>query len=284
MQIFISWSGEQSRKIADVISKWLPDVIQSVRPFFTPDDVTKGQRWASEIADTLHSSQFGLFCLTADNLTAPWILFEAGALSKDLKEGRVCSLLFGVDTTQLVGPLQQFQATPYSRVEMLKFMKDVNDATKDPLNESQLVRAFDRYWDEFDQNIQSILREGSPNQKSQRRSVDEMVEETLGIVRAMSQAPVRSSEDDPASHWLVLFQSTLDYARTTLQIAKNVEQSAMLDQLRAVHAYVKLVANLTFPKLKASKVGPSYKEQASKVLKDLEANIGALSTILDEEL
>ena len=44
MQIFISWSGEKSRKIGEAFRHWLPEVIQSVRPYFTPDDVAKGQR------------------------------------------------------------------------------------------------------------------------------------------------------------------------------------------------------------------------------------------------
>jgi hypothetical protein len=279
VKIFISWSGEKSRKIADEIKKWLPDVIQSVRPYFTPDDVAKGQRWAAEIAESLHTSQFGIFCLTAENLNAPWILFEAGALSKDRDISKVCPILFGVDTAHLTGPLVQFQATPYSRPEMLKFVSAVNDATNQPLSEVQLTRAFDRYWEEFDENVQAILTQKPDDETLKARPLEEMVEETLDIVRSISLNPASS---DPFSHWLVFFQSTLEYARDTLKIAENADQSAMLDQLRRLHDYLKLVANLMSPKLKNSTVGPTYTAQVNKVLKQISARIESLSLIIDD--
>lgn len=283
MQIFISWSGERSKQIAEEFRHWLPEVIQSVRPYFTPDDVSKGQRWAADIAENLQSSQFGLFCLTAENLKAPWLLFEAGAVSKDSRDGRVCPLLFGVDPAQLAGPLLQFQATPYSRDEIFKFMRAVNVETDAPLNEIQLKRAFDRCWDELDEKIQAILSAKEEHQSSPPRSMQDMVEETLSIVRAINHDPVVSRGDDPVSHWLVLFQCTLEYVRDTLKIAENAHQLAVLDQLRRVHSYLKLVANLVIPKLKSSKVSPSYTVQANRVLAQLETYIGELAVICDDE-
>ena len=284
MQIFISWSGEKSRRIGEAIRHWLPDVIQSVRPYFTPDDVAKGQRWAADIAENLHNSQFGLFCLTAENLTAPWLLFEAGAVSKDSRNGKVCPLLFGVEAAQLAGPLLQFQATPYSREEVYKFMKAVNDATSIPLNDIQLERAFDRCWDELDEKIQLILSAVVNDKTPPPRTLEDMVEETLGIVRTMSLNPTPVIDEDPLSHWIVLFQSTIEYARDTLVITENVEQSAVLDQLRRLNTYVKFVANLMSPRLKVSKVGTTYMGQVNKILKQIDSRIEDLALIFDDDL
>src|SRR5438552_16732620 len=44
MKVFISWSGDRSRAIADVLRRWLPSGLQVVRPDFSPDDVAK-VRW-----------------------------------------------------------------------------------------------------------------------------------------------------------------------------------------------------------------------------------------------
>jgi hypothetical protein len=283
MQIFISWSGEKSKKIAEAIRHWLPEVIQSVRPYFTPDDVAKGQRWATDIAENLHKSEFGLFCLTAENLTAPWLLFEAGAVSKDNRVGRVCPLLFGIESAQLAGPLLQFQATRYSKDEVFKFMKAVNEATSDPLSEIKLTRAFERCWHELDEKIQSILNEYLPNENPAPRTVEEMVEETLGIVRAMSQNPIPPTDDDPLAHWLVLFQSTLEYARDTLTIAEAADQLAVFEQLKRLSAYVKIVANLVSPKLRNTKVGPTYMTQLTKLHKEIGARIEELAPLFDDE-
>lgn len=284
MQIFISWSGEKSKQIGEAFRHWLPEVIQSVRPYFTPDDVAKGQRWAADIAESLHSSQFGLFCLTAENLTAPWLLFEAGAVSKDGRNGKVCPLLFGVDPTQLSGPLLQFQATPYSQDEVFKFMKAVNADTSIPLDEVQLTRAFKRCWGELDEKIQTILITKVEDQSPPLRSMQEMVAETLSIVRAISQNPTPVLTEESANHWIVLLQITIDHAKDTLKIAENVEQSAMLEQLRSASTHLKTVANLIVPKIKSSKNLPKYNADVNKVLTQMDIQIKQLAIALEDEI
>lgn len=283
MQIFISWSGEKSKQIGEAFRHWLPEVIQSVRPYFTPDDVAKGQRWAADIAESLHSSQFGLFCLTAENLTAPWLLFEAGAVSKDSGNGKVCPLLFGVDPAQLAGPLLQFQATPYSQDEVFKFMKAVNAETSVPLDEIQLTRAFNRCWGELDEKIQTILTTEVGDQIPPLRGIKEMVEETLSIVRAISQNPSPALADESVNHWLVLLQITIDYARETLKIAEHAEQLAMLSQLRLASKLLKTVANLIMPKIKSAKNLPKYNAEITKILAQMDFQIKQLAIALEDE-
>ncbi|WP_153114539.1 toll/interleukin-1 receptor domain-containing protein [Rhodocyclus tenuis] len=284
MQIFISWSGERSRQIGEAFRHWLPDVIQSVRPYFTPDDITKGQRWAAEIADKLQNSQFGLFCITSENLTAPWLLFEAGAVSKDTKTGKVFPLLFGVESAQLSGPLLQFQATPYSREEVFKFLGAVNTETSLPLSDIQLERAFDRCWQELDEKVQAVLSSDAREATRKPRNIEEMIEETLGIVRTLSSNQVGHSEDDSLNHWIVCLQSTIDYTADTLRVSEGAEQFAVLDLLRRTQTYAKLVFNLVTPKLKSSRVGTSYTVQANKVLAQLEKRIEKLESTLDDEI
>ena len=89
MKIFISWSGDQSKKIAEILRKWLPSVIQAAKPYYSPDDIAKGAKWGSEIAQELDASKIGILCPTADNITAPWIMFEAGALCQTHRQGYV---------------------------------------------------------------------------------------------------------------------------------------------------------------------------------------------------
>lgn len=71
MKVFISWSGEQSRRIAEVLSDWLPKANNFVRPFYSPDDIAKGTRWQNEIVQELQSTALGLLCLTPTNFEAP---------------------------------------------------------------------------------------------------------------------------------------------------------------------------------------------------------------------
>lgn len=62
------------------------------KTYFTPDDIEKGAKWSTEVLKELEESEIGILCLTRDNLDKPWILFEAGALSKNFGKSKVCMI------------------------------------------------------------------------------------------------------------------------------------------------------------------------------------------------
>ena len=101
-KVFISWSGELSHKLGDALRNWLPSALQFVKPYFTPEDIEKGAKWGAEIAKELETSNIGIVCLTRDNTEKPWILFEAGALSKSIEKNYVCTLLFDLDPADVI--------------------------------------------------------------------------------------------------------------------------------------------------------------------------------------
>lgn len=38
MKIFISWSGKLSQNLGNALKEWIPDVLQAVQCYFTPED------------------------------------------------------------------------------------------------------------------------------------------------------------------------------------------------------------------------------------------------------
>src|SRR5215831_199016 len=82
MKVFIHWSGDRSKQLAEAIHWWLPNVLQFVKPYFSPADIEKGARWANDISKELEQSKIGIIAMTEENLASPWIMFEAGAISK----------------------------------------------------------------------------------------------------------------------------------------------------------------------------------------------------------
>ncbi len=66
MKVFISWSGEQSRIVAEALRDWLPDVIQAIEPFLSSHDIPKGARWGLELAHELEGTSVGIICLTSE--------------------------------------------------------------------------------------------------------------------------------------------------------------------------------------------------------------------------
>ena len=76
MKVFICWSGEPSRQLAECVRDWLPNIIQSAAPYFAPEDTDKGSRWLPNISKELADSHVGLICVTPNNLGNEWIHFE----------------------------------------------------------------------------------------------------------------------------------------------------------------------------------------------------------------
>src|SRR6266849_2805275 len=105
MEIFISWSGQRSGAVAAALHKWLPKVVNAFRPWLSAADIDKGARWNAEVSAKLATVKAGIFCLTPDNLSSQWLLFEAGALSKTLEKTFVCTLLVGLEPSDVEGPL-----------------------------------------------------------------------------------------------------------------------------------------------------------------------------------
>jgi len=192
MKVFISWSGQASKQIAEIFRTWIPAVIQAVKPYYSPNDIEKGTRWSVEIAKELESSRFGIICLTKENLDAPWIMFEAGALSKNLDRAKVCPFLFGVEPADVQGPLVQFQAARFEKSEVKKLMKAINTELGDnALAVDVLEAVFEMWWPKLEEQVSAALAKvGSTKGKTgATRSEKEMLEEILGLTRNLSRTP-----------------------------------------------------------------------------------------------
>jgi hypothetical protein len=184
-KVFISWGGDLSKKLAECIRAWLPIVIQHVRPYFTPKDIEKGSKWGSEISGELDESNIGIICLTRENITRPWILFEAGALSKDLDKSKVCTILFDIDPADIEGPLTMFQATKFTKEDFKELLTCINNASDDsPLDQSVLDSVFETMWPTLEKDINEILSKHKVPDHKTKRSDRELLEEILELTRS----------------------------------------------------------------------------------------------------
>lgn len=181
MKIFLSWSGDQSKAIAEALRDWLPKVIQSVKPWMSARDIERGARWSSDIAAELQDTQFGIICLTSTNLGAPWIHFEAGALSKSVDQSRVCPYLFKLEPSALVGPLVQFNAAVCNKEDTLKLITSINNALEEPLSSDGLSETFEMWWERLEQTLNAIPPDA--NQVLVERPERDILQELLDLSR-----------------------------------------------------------------------------------------------------
>jgi hypothetical protein len=157
VKVFISWSGQLSKAIAESLYSWLPQAIQSLIPWMSAQDVSAGTRWSSTTATELETAHFGIICVTPDNVNAPWLQFEAGALSKTLVNTFVCPYLFGLHPTELKGPLAQFQAVRADREGTHHLLRTLNIAAgQNSLSTSQLDKAFQVWWPRLQKGLATI--------------------------------------------------------------------------------------------------------------------------------
>jgi YD repeat-containing protein len=89
IKVFLGWSGDTSQRVASAFHNWLPKVIQAIKPYISTEDIAKVARWSSEIAKELQNTNYGIVCVTKQNLNSAWINFEAGALSREIEKSFV---------------------------------------------------------------------------------------------------------------------------------------------------------------------------------------------------
>ena len=162
MKVFISWSGERSKRVAQALRTFLEDVNQSIVPWLSQGDIAAGSRWRDDLAKELARTTFGIICLTPEAANSPWLLFEAGALSKSVQNSRVCPYLIGMEPKNLEGPLSQFQSKLANANDTLELLSAINKTmTTGTLTDDRLKRYFEEYWP----NLESVVTEMYSNTK-----------------------------------------------------------------------------------------------------------------------
>ena len=196
MKVFLSWSGHKSHQVALVFRDWLPSVIQSITPYVSSEDIDKGARWSTDIAKELEDSSFGILCVTKENLEAPWLLFEAGALSKMMDKASVCPFIFDIKRAEVKGPILKFQSTIFEKEDVKKLLVTLNKSCGDAgLKEELLTKTFEVWWPNLEESLNKIESEKSEDEKgnSDKSLNNEMLEEILELSRT-NQKILRSPE------------------------------------------------------------------------------------------
>jgi len=187
MKVFISWSGERSRRVADALRNWLPKVIQAIDPWISSADVEKGSRWSPDVARHPEAVKVGIICLTPENLDSSWVLFEAGALSRTLDITYICPYLFDLEPAQVGQPLGQFQATKAERSDTKRLICTLNQSLGDQaLARDRLDEAFDQWWPDLERELAEIppSAQAAAKEIDDRRSDRDLLEELLALVRS----------------------------------------------------------------------------------------------------
>lgn len=249
MRVFISWSGARSKRLAFHLHEWLRAVIQRADPWMSDRDLEAGQRWNEEISARLKDTDFGIICLTRENLAAPWLLFEAGALAKAVEAARVVPVLLGVGRSDLTFPLAQFQAVESDEAGMRSLVAAVNNALgADRLPATTLDNIFRGLWSGLADAIAAIPDTPSldGSHRTDRQLLEELVEGLHQVQRSLPpRRGVSPGPDSDGEDWE-------DYYLRGVNLANQRGDSAInLSALRAYSSAIALAPTSLPPNLRS---------------------------------
>lgn len=202
MNIFLSWSGDRSKAVAEALRTWLPSVIQRLEPWMSKEDISKGATWDAEITGKLKICPVGIICLTPDNLTAPYLLFEAGAISNNVETKQIesgqniivgktqaCTYLYELTPLQVKEPLSKYQATIANKDDTKRLLQTINAALKESkLSDEALNAAFELWWPKLEKSLSEV-----PKSKTQAPELKDrdILEQILTAVRNLERDETR---------------------------------------------------------------------------------------------
>src|SRR6266571_5453343 len=195
MKVFISWSGKRSHSLADALHDWIPLVLHYVEPWLSQADIEAGQRWAEQVDKELEASNFGVICVTQENVASPWVLFEAGALAKSLQGSRVIPLLLDLEFRDITGPLAQFQAKKVDQSGLFEVVQSLNQIAPHPVPEDRVKQLFDALWPELEKKVAAVPKASVPTKHA--RPQPEILEELVASVRSLDSKFREIAEDGP---------------------------------------------------------------------------------------
>jgi hypothetical protein len=126
-EIFISWSKDRSLSFAKALRQLMAEVLRD--PTYVPppplgpgdhlvslsEDLPKGGNWFQNLAGLLENARAGIICVTPENRSSPWLLFEAGALIRCDVEVALFPVLLDLPPAAVEGPLALVQGTAIER-------------------------------------------------------------------------------------------------------------------------------------------------------------------------
>jgi hypothetical protein len=146
LKVFVSWSGTRSKAVAVALQKWLSYIAPDVLTWLSSEDIGADVPWGPELLRELDSANFGILCLTPENLNAPWLLFAAGALWKSLQGSSVIPYSFRFAVNEIAFPLAQFQGVSTDETGTRALLRSINRLRQHSLTDDDLNSVFSKWW------------------------------------------------------------------------------------------------------------------------------------------
>ncbi len=198
MDILLSWSGQSSHDVALALRDWLPDVLPGCTPWVSSEDIAKGDRWSDALHQQLVKTRVTIVCITPDNVSSPWLYYEAGFIAAKLGRAAVCPYLLGVAVKLVTStPLGLYQCTQADKSDTAKLIRSLHIQLGSPHDPKLVDGNFQAKWQQLKRKLDK-LTEGIETVEDEITKTDPPLSQLLSKEAVQLLAAACSSKENRA--------------------------------------------------------------------------------------
>lgn len=196
MKIFISWSKNKSKLLAQQTKKLIQNTMGDAVEFFFSPEMYKGTRVDHEIHENLLESDKCIVCITSENFKNPWLLYEAGVIfganHSKTSQSIVIPILFEHIpnwSSWIDKPLNQYVPIQLQNTnnEFIGGKQDFKQFLSELALENNIaVKNFNKHWKSYEKEIQEILNKEKLIPDTCKYLVDRILEKDDGTFSIVS--------------------------------------------------------------------------------------------------
>jgi hypothetical protein len=189
VKIFISWSGDRERAVAEALQAAIPKLcVADVSIFVSSQSISKGANGVAVIEANLDESAFGIVLVSRENQFAPWLNYEGGWLASTLSRP-VATICLNLRPGDITSPLAPRQATQFENpADMATLLRQVVDLANPMMNDQAFETLLAPVWPQ----IRDSWSDGGGGSEPPARDSNEMLAEIVERVRRIEERELPS--------------------------------------------------------------------------------------------
>lgn len=168
-------------------------------------DIRAGENWERQLSETLETADCGILVLTKDNHNAPWVVFEAGVLSKSARLQLVIPYRVDLPLSEVAAPLARLQGVDADLNGTKKLIETLNSVLLKPVPSDRVHTLIEALWPQLRTKIVTASKEVKSNVAAHRSTEDYLLE-ILGLLRTR---PSQQSSGPPGHNAPVTVANTI---------------------------------------------------------------------------
>jgi hypothetical protein len=177
MQIFISWSGQTSYRVAILIRDLIRKLLPELELWVSAEDIQDGSRWSPDMIRILEQCIFSIICVDPSNHQLPWLNFELGAIARTIGKWNIKVFLFELRPSELRGPLTQYQPVKVDKNDVMRLLDDLTaNFPHIEISHDELKQNLENIWPDFYKAIAQISLDSPKETSDQQQAEDKLAD------------------------------------------------------------------------------------------------------------